>query len=190
MRSLLDEDPTLLEREDDRTNRPLAVAAQHGHLGVVRLLIDKDADISATGHWGKMALHYAAEEGNEEVVACLMEHGAQANSRDEDGMTPLMMAAVEGHRGVVNMLVQHMEGQGLDDRDDRGNTLLHQVAYGGHDQVLRILLVAGADPTMSNNAGRTPRAVAEQPEDYPHSSMRRYGRARCVRVFEVRADSA
>jgi ankyrin repeat protein len=180
---LLDADPTLLEREDDDGDRPLAVAALSGRLGVTTRLIERGANINATGAGGNTALHYAARRGYEEVVVLLLREGAQANTRDNDGMTPLMWACVNGHLGVVKMLVQHMGGQGLDNGDDTRWRELHFAAYWGHEEVVRFLLLAGADPTITDSRGSTPRALAEQ-NDY-HQWIRE-ARARCVAVFQVR----
>jgi hypothetical protein len=182
---LLDADPALLEREQYDGDRPLAFAAATGHLGVVLLLIERGANINATGDGGNTALHWTAVQGHEEVVALLLEKGAHANTRDNYGRTPLMLACVNGHLGVVKVLVQHMGGQGLADRSNAsGRTVLHFAACLGHEEVVRCLLLAGADPTITENRGRTPRALAEQIDDY--SETTREGRARCVAVFQAR----
>jgi ankyrin repeat protein len=180
---LLDADPLLLEGEDNNGDRPLAVAALFGQLGVVRLLLARVANINATGNGGQTALHYAAEYGYEEVVALLLDKGVHANSRDHHGNTPLMLACENGYLGVVKMLVQHMGGQGLDDGDDRRWTAMHYAVYWGHSEVWSDLLLAGADPSVTDNEGRTPRAIAE--ENHFIEGVRE-GRARCVTVFQVR----
>jgi ankyrin repeat protein len=180
---LLDADPTLLDREDEDGDRPLASAAWHGHLGMVRLLLERGANINATGDGGDTALHLAALWGHYEVLALLLDKGAETNSRDHYGHTPFMRACFNDHLGVVNMLYQHMQGQGLDDRSDSGWTALHYAARCGSEEVVRFLLLAGADPTITNNEGRTPRALAEQTDDI---EILREGRARCVAVFQVR----
>jgi serine/threonine-protein phosphatase 6 regulatory ankyrin repeat subunit B len=180
---LLDVDPALLERGDDRGDRPLTVAALSRQLRVTRLLIERGANIHARGIWGNTALHHAARWGYEEVLALLLREGAHACSRDDDGTTPLMGACRNGHLGVVKMLVQHMGGRGLNDRNDRGWTALHFAAEFGHDEVVRFLLLAGADPTITEWRGMTPRAFAEQNDD---SEMFGEECARCVAVFQVR----
>jgi ankyrin repeat protein len=173
---LLDADPALLESTEYDRQRPLGAAAVAGHLGVVRLLLEKGANINATAAGGRTALHWAVDRGCEHVVALLLSKGAQANIRGEHGTTPLMWAAYMGHLGVVRMLVQHMGGLGIDERSYRGWTALHHAACGGHEEVVRYLLLAGCDPTITAiHTGMTPRAVAQQ-----------YGRQRCVAVFEVR----
>jgi ankyrin repeat protein len=179
---LLDADPALLEREGGDGYRPLAWAALYGQLGVVRLLIASGSNFNAGGAGGNTALHYAAREGHAEVVALMLREGAQANSRNDDGMVPLMWACATGHLGVVTMLYQHREGQGLDNGHIGGWTALHFAAYCGHEEVARFLLLAGADPTITDSWGRTPRAHAEENH---YDERTREGRARCVAVFQV-----
>jgi ankyrin repeat protein len=181
---LLDADPELLERENEHRDRPLAAATSWRQLRVVRLLIERGANINATGTLLGTVLHYAAVDGYDEVAALLLDKGASANSRDRKGMTPLMWACFNGHLGVVKMLVQHMHGQGLQERSDRGWTALHNAAYRGHEDIVRCLLLGGADLTITDNEGRTPRAHAE--ETPCSERRRREGRARCVAVLQVR----
>jgi hypothetical protein len=101
----------------------------------------------------------------------------------------LMLACKKGHLDVVKMLYRHMERQGLDEKVSDGRTALIWAAYGGHEDVLRFLLLAGADPTVTDNEGRTPRAIAEEEvgEAYPQADHLPERRARCVAVFQVRS---
>jgi ankyrin repeat protein len=151
---------------------------------VVRLLIEVGANINGTGAEGDTALHYAAEQGYEDMVALLLDKGAHANSRDHYGRTPLMRACGWGHLGVVEMLVEHMQGKGLDERAETGWAALHWAAAKGYTKVVRFLLLAGADPTITDDEGTTPRAIAEENHYYDERIRRR--RARCVAVFQVR----
>jgi ankyrin repeat protein len=183
VKRLLDADPTLLERVDVDGDRPLIVAASYGQLEVVRLLMEIGANLNATGSWGDTALICAATRGHVEVTALLLSKGAHANSND-GGVTPLMLACRMDHLGVVKILVQHMAGQGLDERDSQlGWTALHGAAFKGHEEVVRFVLLAGADPTVTDDEGRTPRAVAEQFDRHP--SRVEEGPNRCIDVFKV-----
>jgi ankyrin repeat protein len=150
----------------------------------VTVLIARGANIEGAGTWGRTALHNAAEEGHEEVVAWLLDKGADARSRDDNGMTPLIMASGSGHPGVLKMLYQHMQGQGLDDGDDQRWTALHFSASVGREEAVRSLLLAGADPTVTDDEGRAPRALAEENDFF--ESIRK-GHPGCVAVFQVRS---
>jgi hypothetical protein len=113
----------------------------------------------------RTALHLAAEEGHADVVAVLLSQGAQANTSAQDGKTPLLAACAEGHLGVVQMLLQHVEGRALDVPDHYGDTALHLAAAEGYGEVIRALLLAGADPSMTDNKGRMPRVIWRMDEE-------------------------
>lgn len=60
-------------------------AAFHGHVEVVRMLIDVGADIHGKGRRGYTPLHFAALRGHHEVVDCLLEHGADVRVKNATG---------------------------------------------------------------------------------------------------------
>lgn len=156
---LMDEDPSLLERADARRNDGLVRhAAESGQLEMARLLIERGANIHATAMGGRTALHGAAELGHEGLTAFLLSKGAQADRKEKKGRTPLMLACDGNHLGVVRVLVEHMGGKGLEERNVDGYTALHcAVDNTCHADMVRFLLLAGADPTAVDNEGRTPR---------------------------------
>jgi ankyrin repeat protein len=165
-------------RRDIFDMTPLLCGCTEGHLGVVRVLVRHMGEDGLKERYAgaKTVLHWAADKGREEVVALLVGMGAQANSRDGLEQTPLMCACENGHMGAVRMLAQHIGGEGLNMRDANGRTVLHWAVEEGYHEAVRILLLAGADPTITDNGGRTPRTLAEAGE----------GRAGCVAAFEVR----
>ncbi len=79
--------------EIDR-HRALALAAQHGHVSIVRLLLEAGEDPNRLNPEGNHAhstpMHQAALQGHLDVVRTLVEHGARLDVRDTlwDG-TPL-----------------------------------------------------------------------------------------------------
>jgi ankyrin repeat protein len=158
----LDANPRLLEETNDEGNRPLAMAASRGHLGVVTLLFQRGANVDAANLTGKTALHRAASKGQEGVVTFLLRQGAQANSRNDVGKTPLILASVKGSVGVVRVLLQHVGGEALQETDDKGRTALHWVAYRGHEAVATLLLDQGAKATSRGASGETPFMLACQ----------------------------
>jgi ankyrin repeat protein len=168
------------------------VGCQLGHLGVVQVLVEhsEGQGLESTGHLGQTALHLAATWGHENVVKFLLSKGANANARDICGMTPLIRACLEGRLGAARVLAHHMGVQGLQDRDQDGGTALHSAAREQHEEVIRFLLLSGADPSIRDDQGRTPEADAmasyeDEGEDGVTDEERQDRAARCVAVFEV-----
>jgi hypothetical protein len=76
----------LPDASPEERHRALALAAQHGHAGIVRLLLDagEDADrYNPVGcHSHSTPLHQAAFYGHEEVVHLLVKRGARRDVKD------------------------------------------------------------------------------------------------------------
>jgi ankyrin repeat protein len=172
---LLDANPHLMEaREEEEHRTPLLVAAIYGRTDVVRLLLERGADINAGDDSDITALQYAAEEGHEEVVSILLSCGADSSRRGSSGLTALILSSFSGRLDVVQHLLQHMAGRGLDERNHNGRTALWGACLNNHVEVARFLLLAGADPTIADTDEETPRQAAA-----------RYGRPACVSLLEV-----
>jgi ankyrin repeat protein len=151
-------------------------ACSTGHLGVVRVFLQQmgGQGLEEREEGGWTALHVAAVKGRDEVATCLLEHGIQANARDDDGVMPLMLASYEGLVGVVRVLLRYVGVQGQNGLDMNGATALHYAAHEGHEEVMRVLLLSGADPHSTDSEGITPRTLAEDK-----------GHADCVAMLEV-----
>ena len=66
----------------------LEIAASSGHPEMVRLLLDRGADVNAPNFWGGTAITAAAVSGDPEATRLLIRHGADVNAND-DGAVPL-----------------------------------------------------------------------------------------------------
>jgi hypothetical protein len=89
------------------TDFPLAAAAYNGHEEVVRLLLDRGADINARNPAGVTAIMFAATESKLRVVNLLLERGADIKLRDGWGWTALDRARkYSGNPQVIALLEQ------------------------------------------------------------------------------------
>lgn len=73
---------------------PLHEACNHGHLEIVRLLIDKGANINDRGGTlcnGITPLHDAASNGHLELIELMLDNGASPLAQTDSGETPLDM---------------------------------------------------------------------------------------------------
>jgi ankyrin repeat protein len=158
--------------KNNKGQTPLMHASWKGHLRTVQKLVEvggaKEQGLEERSNDGWTALHYAARTGHEEVMSFLLRHGAQANIRDGQGVTPLMVASWEGHMGGVRALLRHRNVQELNERKADGQTALHMACVTSYakdaevaKEIVRALLLAGADPTVVDDEGDTPRAFAE-----------------------------
>jgi ankyrin repeat protein len=140
--------------ELNRNGMPgLIIAAGSGHEEVVRLLLDRGADVAAKTEYGWTALHWAAESGHEAVMRLLLDQGADIAAKDERGRTALHWAAENGHEAVVRLLLD--QGADIAAKDGEGRTALHWAAESGHEAVVRLLLDQGADVAANDGEGWT-----------------------------------
>ena len=65
--------------EDDRWSA-LMIASHDGHTEVVKLLLDKGAQVNMQGKDGGSALMIASQNGHTEVVKLLLDKGAQVDA--------------------------------------------------------------------------------------------------------------
>jgi ankyrin repeat protein len=125
---------------------PLHRACCTGQAEVVPLLLEAGADVAAGNVTGRTPLHHAAEGGHGVVVQQLLRAGAQPRLADNRGWVALHVAAELGHLQVVRCLLHadatpaHVNAQGAE-----GLSPLHWACAKGHDQVVPLLLGAGAD---------------------------------------------
>ena len=107
---------------------------------------------------GFTALHEAAQNGHEECAKRLMVAGANPYAKtNDDGNTPLHRAAFFGHVLTSTVLVAAMSsvGEGVDVRNTAGETPLMVAASRGRDEVVRLLITAGAEIFATNEDGKT-----------------------------------
>ena len=93
-------------------HRALALAAQHGHADVVRLLLDAGEDPNRYNpdgnHSHSTPLHQAVLAGHEAVVRLLVERGARLDNKDTIYQgTPLGWAMHAGQTGIETYLRAH-----------------------------------------------------------------------------------
>ncbi|KAF7690160.1 CARD- and ANK-domain containing inflammasome adapter protein [Silurus meridionalis] len=113
----------------------LHLAAEHGQVSVINLLLRQGAKLDLRDRMGCTALHKASEMGHTSAVLALIRAGADIYATDQALKTPQHLAAQNGHENTVRTLV-------LEERRNFKNqtTFLHMAAIDDDSVFAEILL--------------------------------------------------
>ncbi len=141
---------------------PLHLAASTGNKALLVFLLTQGATIQARDSLGRTALlHGCGSSGDAEaIVNTLLEQGAALEDEDSSGAGALHLAAgsYAEHPRLVRLLLAR--GLAVDKKTKRGETPLLLAVRGGHGEIVRELLVQGADPDAADVTGTTPRTLS------------------------------
>lgn len=84
-----------------------------------------------------------------------------ANRKGVFGYTPLHEAVASGHQKVLDYLLSSTENAHVNCRANSGYTPLHLAASSGHGECVKVLLNHGADISITDEYGKTPKQTAE-----------------------------
>jgi ankyrin repeat protein len=133
-------------------------AAAFGRLERLREILDGDAaQANAFSDDGFTALHLAIFGGQEEVARLLLERGADPNvlsTSDIAKVPPLGTAAFVRSVPLATVLLD--SGADPNGRGEGGFTALHSAAQNDDEELARLLLERGADPSLAADDGRRP----------------------------------
>lgn len=96
----------------------LMLACEMAHEDVVRVLLEKGADVHIVNDGGQSPLMIAAVQGDATIAKLLLDHGAVVDVQDATGRTPLTFAAVSNHTDVMEVLlsdganIHHVDAEG------------------------------------------------------------------------------
>jgi ankyrin repeat protein len=134
-------------------------AAENGHEAVVKLPLEKGADMESkdTGY-SRAPPSWAA------VVKLSLENGANMESKDKDkgyGRMLLSWAAADGHEALVKPLPE--KSANVESKDtEYGQMPLSLAAMRGQEAVMKPLLQMGPDVESKSSYGRTPLSLAAE----------------------------
>jgi ankyrin repeat protein len=86
---------------------PLCATAADGKLDMVKLLLDRGADVNSGDGWDFTPLEAAARNNQIEVMELLLKRGASVNDFGDGGSYSLWRAALEGKLEAVQWLLSH-----------------------------------------------------------------------------------
>ncbi|EGF31595.1 Ankyrin repeat containing protein [Oxalobacteraceae bacterium IMCC9480] len=142
-------DPNTID--PDRGETGLMLALRSDSLRVAEVLMNAPGvDLEARARNGDTALMTAAYKGNIASVQALLDRKAEVN---RPGWTALHYAATMGANDIVQLLLDRYAY--IDAESPNKTTPIMMAARGGHILTVKLLLDAGADATLKNDAGMT-----------------------------------
>jgi len=123
---------------------PLRLAIHKESSEVVKLLLDKGANINDADRNGFTPLHHAIDKGNSEVVQLLLDRGANINDADRNGFTPLHQAIDKGNSELVQLLLDRGADVNKENKKAK-KTILSMAAEKVGADLVSTLLKYGAD---------------------------------------------
>ena len=137
----------------DNDKTPLISACDNNAIAVVKMLVDKGADVNMANK-GETPIWRASTNGFTEIVKILVDKGADLNVANiSENHTPLWKASTNGHTEIVKILVD--KGADLNMASKRKNTPLMIAASNGHTEIVKILVDKGANLNLVNEDGET-----------------------------------
>ncbi|XP_032534763.1 ankyrin repeat domain-containing protein 42 isoform X2 [Chiroxiphia lanceolata] len=152
---------------DNSGNLPAHLAAVEGHLHCFKFLVGKMASVTHTlkarNDQGETPRDLAEQFFKDNILQYIdgMEKEGEHPETQEVLAFPAHDAAFKGDLLVLRRLVRSGVIN-INERDDKGYTLMHKAAEQGHIHCLQWLIEMGADCDITNDAGETPKDVAKR----------------------------
>ncbi|XP_046566139.1 ankyrin-1-like [Haliotis rubra] len=166
----------------------LHVVCKVGNIELVNYLIGKGIDIQTKDTNGNTALHAACARGHFEIAKVLIEKGLSFNEKNTRAMSPLDLAIINTHYGVtcvydhwyavskchpgISMISLHHICRDnkiqllynseivFAEKDSDGNSALHVACEERSEEIVQLLIIAGAWLLVFNNHGEAPVHIA------------------------------
>lgn len=145
--------PSLVNFRDYDRRTPLHIAASEGHIEICQYLVRNGAMLNRSDRWGGSPLDDAHRHRHSHVMDYLRSVGARFGSPSQ--ATNFIAAAYEGDIEEVRALLE-FGNIDINSTDYDKRTALHLASSEGQVDVVKLLLLHGADPNMVDRWGNRP----------------------------------
>ncbi|XP_021332293.2 uncharacterized protein ankdd1b isoform X1 [Danio rerio] len=144
-----------LDKEDQFGNRPFVLAAAHGCVPMLQMLMEEHYNMATMqeNQVGDTPLHLAAKHGQREALQLLLENFHIRNEVNQAGQTALYLAADGAHEDCVQTLLEAQCDPNIFTLSR--NSPLHPVCERGHFQIVQLLINSGAQINAQNQQMQT-----------------------------------
>ncbi|MFC5384551.1 ankyrin repeat domain-containing protein [Aquamicrobium segne] len=156
---------TKIDSRNDSGATALLVATHANAVDAARVLIEAGADVNAKDNIHDSPYLYAGARGHLDILKLTLAHGADLKSTNRYGGTALIPASERGHVETVKTLIE--AGSDVDHVNNlHWTALLEAVILGdgglSHQQIVELLVKAGANVNLADGNGVTPLQHARQ----------------------------
>ncbi|KER25453.1 hypothetical protein T265_07077 [Opisthorchis viverrini] len=133
--------------------------AEANAIGILKYLYQKYhiLKIDEPDHTGLTPFLVAAHRGNQTLMEVFYKQRCNVLQKDRRGRSALHLAAWKGHMGVMAYLLKLPQMLELiNDLDSQGNSPLHYATDLNQQEIVRLLLIAGANPDITSETKDTP----------------------------------
>lgn len=168
-----------LNVRDSSGRTSLHIAAEHGQIGVVELLLSAGAEIDAIDYRNRSPLSIAYEKKLGSIAELLQNFHDRStyrlNSSRKEGLElhPQLLSAYQatrlGELGKIRLLVPNHVSPNIQDYDLR--SLLHVASAEGHMEIVKYLVDCGSNVNVLDRWGSSPLSEAIH---FAHNDVARY----------------
>lgn len=154
VKTLLGINPLLINEKDNLERTPLHWAARNGNLEVLKLLLEKNADVNLIDKDKCTPLVLALYNEKRDVVKVLIDAGTDVNLSNIFAMSALHYT-IRFKYAIESALIIN-KGADLNAKIYDGKTSVHLACQGGRSEILKILLEKGAKADLKDSGGNYP----------------------------------
>ena len=139
IRTLIEEDPAVVNSYSPDGFAPLSLAAFFGHSETVDALLAAGAEVSAPSRetMKLTPLASALAAGHNKIARTLIEHGAHVNAKGDNDVTPLHTAAARGNIEAATLLLD--EGADINAATKDGKKPIAYAEERNHPEMVEFL---------------------------------------------------
>ena len=128
---------------------PLIIAFRKRDYKIMKLLLKKGADVNGLIDNCRTIVMSASSKGYQDIVELCLNYNCDLNITDEFGWTALTLACVNDHVNIVELLLNAGASPNVK-RGNNGQTGLILVSNKGYFEIAKLLLLKGADPSITD----------------------------------------
>lgn len=155
---LLEDMHTTPNIADEKNISLLSKAVEKGDWSIVKVLLEKGADVNVMSSAGLPLITELAKNGHAELIELFLQNGADIHLASASGRTALYEAALNNQLKTIKLLAE--KGANINHQTNTGWTALMAAASKGLLKMVELLLELGVNTELKTDKGSTAKSIA------------------------------